>query len=429
MPPPPKRSFRQCALLAFFVVAAANPSPLLLRGEQDAPANYASASLTLLDEPGPAPKTNVDHLPTNPSDPLAQWTMVSSGETTEYFTVRWLNQQFVALGARVIMTSPDGITWQNTAGNLSNSFFDVAGNDNPASPVFVAVGLNGTIATSPDLKKWKARPSPTGVQMFSVFWYDNHFLALGNSGLSLTSPDGVQWTGMAKMWADSFRHGTVLGNNLIMASNEGISTSTDGLTWRRAVRSSNHMLDVAANGTLIVAVGGTPDNFRISTDSIVWTLSTLGNAEQLNAVTWTGNQFVAAGGNGTILNSPDGHSWSLRTLGGNYGIEGVAGHDSTFVAVTDTGQIFTNQIVASVARPEISFAPGPPGSVPKLELRCTTPEAKLYYTENGAAPNARATPYTGPFSPTHSELINVRAYKDGLAPSAVASAQFTIPSP
>jgi len=414
------------ALIAVTVVAL----PFTTQGAENtpAPANYTSASLALLDEPEPpTPAPRIEKTSAAPSDPLGQWSIVSSGETNVLYTVRWINHQFVVLGTKAILTSPDGINWQNNAGNLTNIFIDVVGNDSASN--FIAIGDNGTIATSPDLKKWTPQTSPTTVRLFTAFWYNGQFLALGNGGTTLTSPDGTHWVDVANNTSETFHRGTQVGGRLIVASYEGIVSSPNGLVWSRALRSSNRMVDVATNGKLVVAVGGTPDNFRVSTDGVTWSPYSLGTTEQLNAVIWTGNQFVAAGGNGTILNSPDGATWSLRTLGGNYTIEGVAGHDNTFVAVTSAGLIFTNQKVATVARPEISFAPGPAGSVPQLELKCATANAKIVYTEDGTDPTSQSTTYTAPFSPTQSETIKVRAYKDGLAQSAISSAKFIINPP
>jgi len=403
--------------------------PLSLNGAEStaAPANYTSASLALHDEPAQPPTATPPQASSTTNDPLAQWTMVSSGESDGYTTVRWINKQFVALGAKAIMTSPDGVTWRNTAGNLTGSYYDMA--SNPSASTFVAIGNNGTIVTSTDMKKWAPQSSPITVRLFSVFWYNGQFLALGDNGTILISPDGARWSSLVSNVGETFHHGTVLGNSLLMASYEGISTSTDGQTWRYMLRTSNRMMDIATNGKLAVAVGGTPDNFRITTDGVQWVRSSVSTVEQLNAVTWTGNQFIAAGDNSTILNSPDGMTWTLRTLGGNYGIEGLAAHDNIFVAVTNGGLIFTNQKVAAVARPEISFAPGPAGSMPRLELKCATPNAKIYYTEDGKDPLSGSIPYTGPFSPAQSETIRVRAYQDGMAPSAVASADFIVNSP
>jgi len=393
-----------------------------------APANYTSASLALRDEPAPAPALDNNNSATTSTDPLAQWTIVNSGETSEFFTVRWINHQFIALGTNAIMTSPDGITWQNTAGNLTSKFLDIAGNGNTTAPAYVTIGTNGTIVTSRDLKTWAAQSSPISLRLFSVFWYHGQFLVLGDNGSILTSPDGLTWTTVPGRTSDTFHYGTILGNSLIMATKEGIDFSPDGVNWQLVAGTSNRMVDVATNGKLGVAVGSSPDNFRISTNGVVWSKANPSTAESLNAIVWTGNQFFAAGGNGTILTSPDGTSWTVRALGGNYTIEGVTGHENTFVAVTNAGLIFTNQKVATVARPEISFAPGPAGSTPQLEFKCANRDTKIFYTEDGSDPTLHSKSYTGPFSPAHSAIIKVRAYKDGLLPSAVATADFTTAS-
>ena len=74
----------------------------------------------------------------------------------------------------------------------------------------------------------------------------------------------------------------------------------------------------------------------------------------LEAVTWTGSQFVAAGGNSTILTSPDGAAWTVRgtppAVSGS--LRGVAASSSVIVAVGNNGAILTSPDgVSWTARP------------------------------------------------------------------------------
>jgi len=383
------------------------------------PPGYTSASLALLDppdQPAPAPVTS-----NNTAGPFDRWTLVSSGETPGFFGARWIGNQFVALGQRAIMTSPDGITWRNPGASLSGTFYDIATNGN----IFVAVGDKGGLATSPDLKTWTSQTSPTSGRIYGVYWFNNQFFATGD-GLVYTSAMGSAWSTQS-FGGSYFHHGTLAGNNLVIADSDGVSI-TNGFS-RRHISNPDRMMDVAFNNSLLVAVGSAPNPLWTSADGSSWQKSTPGSPESLGAVTWTGSQFVAGGGNSTILNSPDGNMWSVRSLGSKSNIYAVAGHGDTVVAVTATGEIYTNQNIAAVAKPEITFAPGAAGSVPQLELQCATADAKIFYTEDGKDPIPHSIPYAGPFSPAQSETIKVRSYKDGLAPSAVSSADFIIPSP
>ena len=45
----------------------------------------------------------------------------------------------------------------------------------------------------------------------------------------------------------------------------------------------------------------------------IWTPRSSGYANSLSGMTWTGSQFVAVGGAGTIVTSPNGIAWTVRT--------------------------------------------------------------------------------------------------------------------
>jgi hypothetical protein len=53
---------------------------------------------------------------------------------------------------------------------------------------FVAVGNNGVILTSPDGVNWTRRTSPTSYWLNSVAYGNGMFVAVGNYGTILTSP-------------------------------------------------------------------------------------------------------------------------------------------------------------------------------------------------------------------------------------------------
>ena len=64
----------------------------------------------------------------------------------------------------------------------------------PSSPLFVAVGDNGTILTSSDGTTWTSRTSGSS-DNFSNVHYTNELLVIrGDSGTILTSSDGTSWT-------------------------------------------------------------------------------------------------------------------------------------------------------------------------------------------------------------------------------------------
>jgi hypothetical protein len=62
----------------------------------------------------------------------------------------------------------------------------------------------------------------------------------------------------------------------------------------------------------------------------------------LEAVAWSGSQFVAVGGGGAILTSPDGATWSGQASPTTLDLHGVAWAGGTYVAVGDQGTTLTS---------------------------------------------------------------------------------------
>ncbi len=103
-------------------------------------------------------------------------------------------------------------------------------------------------------------------------WSGTRFVALGESGTILTSPDGVTWISRAS----------------------GTTNNITGIAW---------------SGTQFVAVGG---SILTSPDGVTWA-SRKSDDNSLWGIAWSGTQFVAVGWEGTILTSPDGITWTSRT--------------------------------------------------------------------------------------------------------------------
>ena len=87
----------------------------------------------------------------------------------------------------------DTWTWRNPLPQGNNLNAITYGNG-----LFVAVGNYGTILTSPDGTTWTKRDSGTTFNLYSIAYNGNNlFVAVGESGKAVTSPDGITWTVVA----------------------------------------------------------------------------------------------------------------------------------------------------------------------------------------------------------------------------------------
>jgi hypothetical protein len=109
---------------------------------------------------------------------------------------------------------------------------------------------------------------------------DDLFVAVGNAGTVITSPDGTTWT----------------------TRTSGTANQLNAVTYSSA---NDLFVAVDASGIVITSPDGT-----------TWTTRTSGTTNALSAVTYSSadDLFVAAGGGGVVLTSPDGTTWTCPVL-------------------------------------------------------------------------------------------------------------------
>ena len=108
--------------------------------------------------------------------------------------------------------------------------------------------------------------------------------------------------------------------------NSGMSVDLNAVVW-----SGSQFLVVGSNGTVLT-----------SPDGGLWTKQTTSTSETLHDVTWSGTTFVAVGENGTILTSGDGIAWNPQTSGTNLYLSGVTWSGTQFVVVGIDGAVYTS---------------------------------------------------------------------------------------
>jgi len=191
--------------------------------------------------------------------------------------------------------------------------------------LFVAVGDNGTILTSPDGTTWTQRtstPGPFGarVHFYDVTYGNGLFVTVGgDNGTILTSPDGTTWAKRNSGTSNDL-YGLTYGNGLFVAvgDNGTILTSPDGTTWaKRNSGTSEEFLGVTYGNGIFLTIG-LDGNILISPDGTTWTEGSYENSYSygfFKAATYGNGLFVTVSKNGAIQTSPDGTTWTERTSG------------------------------------------------------------------------------------------------------------------
>lgn len=268
------------------------------------------------------------------------------------------------LTGKIIMTSPDGITWTERTTPIPSSGFCVAYG---AGLYVVGADLaSGTheIATSPDAINWTARSSPADShEVLAVIYAAGLFVALwkasGNTNV-MTSPDGITWTSHtvpspANNWT-ALAFGT--GGFVATGTNGNAMTSPDGITWTDQSTSLSVDFDCVAFGAGIYsAIGGSEgsgEHLETSPDGVTWTLQPDLDSYPYPflGVVFGGGQFVAV--TATFIEDPanksatsaDGITWVTHTTGLNQTWQAVTFGAGIYCAVANDFGL-TNAIMTS----------------------------------------------------------------------------------
>lgn len=230
---------------------------------------------------------------------------------------------FVAVGHQgVLLSSPDGEAWQlHHTGKEGEVFRGVCF----GAGRFVAVGtFGGTnhFAATEDGANWK-RSSKDGQYRYKVLgiaYGEKLFLGIGGDAGSVgdskpfmcTSPDGETWSDYAFISGKNILRRIVRGkDNYVGVGDRGRrAVSLDARKWEDApaVKAIDTLIDVAYGAGRFVGVG--LHGLRMSSvDGLTWTERLLGEeGEHLNSIVWAKDRFVAIGMGGTYF-SPDGLKW------------------------------------------------------------------------------------------------------------------------
>lgn len=209
------------------------------------------------------------------------------------------------------------------------------------------------IAGADPLDTWHWRnPLPQGHSLYAITHGNGKFVAVGEFGTILTSPDGTNWevqrSGTSEsLWSVTFGDGkfVAVGEDLGTSSQlDGlVLVSADGMQWTKHLTGSRRLLGVAYGNGKYVAVGDAHTILSSSNGSDWREFDNLFRGS-FQAVTYTNGKFVIVGGSsveffGVTLTSSDARAWERQTFNNTGGFNGVTFGAGALVAVGEVGNL------------------------------------------------------------------------------------------
>jgi sugar lactone lactonase YvrE len=149
-----------------------------------------------------------------------------------------------------------------------------------------------------------------------------------------------------------------------------------------------------------------------------------GEFSQVRLLYPTNGFLYAAAGIGIPGYSGDGGSATIAQL---YGNSQVAVGESGSLYIADTYNSRIRKVTLNLAAtPAFSIEAGAYAAAQSVKLSDATTNSTIYYTTDGTTPTTASTRYTGAIAISSTETIKAIAIAPGYAPSAVASATYTI---
>jgi len=273
------------------------------------------------------------------------WHKVDVAGEWAFHDVTWTGTEFIAVGSNgIVLTSTDAEDWKiNNPGLLDAVTWD--------GGRFLAFSSHNVLSSS-DGNDWTCIAKvpwfytrSDNETMRDIIWTGSFYLAVGDMGWVMRSPDGVTWTRRPmpnlRVTANGFSSVAWSGSRFVATGRQCLAHSADGLDWTFLPLSGIDVhADVAWNGSLFMAVWGS--TVRSSPDGINWSVPHTRNNGILNSITWSGSDWVMAGsvsGASFVATSPDGISWN--TVTGDAGAEflSVASRNGVHVAIDRNGKV------------------------------------------------------------------------------------------
>ena len=274
------------------------------------------------------------------SDALT-WTQFSLPSSSWNFQAKiyFVNETFYILGDYGYMAvSPDGGNWTLVIARPWPYIRDIASGDG----IWVAVG-GDAISASEDGVSWTRQftTSDTDHNLNCVVYGNNTFVAVGVNGTVITSPDGKNWTHQiltnSRGFEDvSFGNGVFVGLTVGNGSS-AVMTSPNGVNWTEGGERFGFGSRLTFGNGIFAAINPvTPGLVHTSSDGMTWIAHDLGDSPGINDIVFGNNTFVIVGNYGYVFRSHDGVNWfSAQSVGIHHPSGGVTYADLNSVTFGD----------------------------------------------------------------------------------------------
>lgn len=290
-----------------------------------------------------------------------------------------INNNFITQANTTVASGSDG-TIQYRA---TNSLRTVANRVSNGVSIWIAAGYPGKWWRTTDLSSWTEITAPTQETINSIIGTSIGFIAVGNSGVMLSSLDGVVWNPLGSgvlTDLNSIDYNTSAGLWTVVGDGGLILTSTNAVTWTRqssgltlknlygvTSRTSGGAslwIAVGADGTVLYSTNGS---------SSTWAVAASGTTVDLNSVAAADTNIYAVGNGGVAITSTNGVIWNLRNttvtenltsvIGANLAVGNLSavptvlavGSNGGLSTTIDSGLNWSSQLISGAALSDISW--------------------------------------------------------------------------
>jgi hypothetical protein len=241
--------------------------------------------------------------------------------------------RFVAVGGSGrVQVSRDGRHWQSAGRPTRQDLYAIA----HGPRAFIAVGADAAVLTSADGVHWTARSVPARLNLHAVGWVDSEYLAGGDRGELLSSADGAHWVRVRFPGFHSVRSFATDGISVVAVGAGTIARrGSPRARWQlESTGFGRFQTSVAYGAGNFVLVGHNGESLLSTDHGRSWIPTPSGVTQNLNAVAWTGQRFLAVG-EGVTIASPDGRSWQEVKVSARHSLRALVRWSERTAAVGD----------------------------------------------------------------------------------------------